>query len=132
MAKSGITHGAIIESSDIMQPVEIQGHIQTTVQTHSGVTVAPTGSGQSAWIDSLGFDKVAVTFLNDAGTASSLSIQWSNDGATVQGYESLIPSSTVKEKSGIVETKARYFKVLLWNNDSAAPHVMSAWAYLKA
>mgnify|MGYP001133442024 CR=1 FL=1 len=132
MPKSGLTHGAILESSEVQIPIEIQGHLQQTIQTHAGVSIVPTSSSASVWIDTQGFDKIGATFINDASTNSSLSLQWSNDGVTVHGYEPLIVSATTKEKAGSTETKARYVKVNVWNNDSTAPHIMSAWLYLKA
>lgn len=121
-----------LTNSEIMQPIEVQGHLQTTLQTHNGVTVTPTSSSTSAWIDTQGFNYVGATFINDATTASSLSLQWSNDGVSVHGYEALIASSTTQQKAGGTDTKARYLKIIVWNNDTASPHVFSAWAYLKA
>jgi hypothetical protein len=132
LAKSGITHGSDIQNVQVQVPIEIQGHLQQTIQTHAGVTIVPTSSSASAWFDTQGFDRIGATFINDASTNSSLSLQWSNDGVTVHGYEPLIVSATTKEKAGSTETKARYVKVNVWNNDTAAPHVMSAWIYLKA
>jgi hypothetical protein len=132
MPKTGLTHGAILESSDVQIPIEIQGHLAQTIQTHAGVTVAPTNSSEGVWIDTQGFSYVGATFVNDASTASSLSFQWSNDGVNFHGYESVVSSSTTRQKAGGTETKARYLKVVVWNNDTATPHVISAWVYLKA
>lgn len=120
-----------IENSDIMQPIEIQGHLQTTIQTHNGVTIAPSSSNDSVFIDTLGFDKIAVTVLNNASTTSAVTIKWSHDGATVVADDSLNITNTANRKAGITDTKARYAQVSITNSDTA-PHIFSAWAYLKA
>lgn len=121
-----------VYGSNIMQPVDIQSHLQTTIQTHNAVSVpATTGLGIGVWIDTNGYDQVAVTFMNDAATASQVNIEWSNDAATRHGIDILIASGTLKERSGLTGTRARFTRVVLLNTDAAA-HVMSAWIYLKA
>lgn len=118
--------------SDIMLPIEIQGRLQTTTQTHNAVSVAGSGNSiNTSWIDCFGFDKVAMTLLSDASTTNSANLLWSNDGATQHGFEQIITSSTGNTRSGISETKARYLKVQILNGDASA-HTMSAWIFLKA
>lgn len=115
-----------------IQPIDIQSHLQTTIQTQSGVTVAPgTNSDSSSWIDTDGFDKLACTMINDAGTNAMIQLLWSNDGSSIHFYENLVATGTSQQKGAITETKSRYVKVRL-NNSDTAPHIMSAWAYLKA
>ena len=126
-----------VENSDIMQPVEIQSRIQTTVQTHNGVTVSPSGnSSNSTFIDTNGFTDIGITVLNDSNTAQfAVTVLWSNDGANVHGAEAVLNSAVAvwsNSRSVSVPTKARYFKIVLINSDASAPHIMSAWAYLKA
>lgn len=106
--------------------------VQTT-QSHNAVSVAPT-SGQvlSAWINCEGFDKIAVTLMNDAATNSILHIYWSNDGVTEHGWDlTLLSSSTQQRRAAVTDTKAKYAKIVVTNTDAAA-HTMSAWVYLKA
>jgi hypothetical protein len=123
-----------LTNSEIMQPIEVQGHLQTTIQTHAGVIVTPNGSNSnSAWIDTAGFDRVAITYINDANTNNSTDILWSHDGINTNSIEWVVlNTSTIKERAVEVPTKARYMKIRLNNGDTSAPHTMSAWAYLKA
>lgn len=122
-----------LNASNVIQPIDIQSHLQTTIQTHNAVSVATvTASNGTSWLDTDGFDKIAVTLLNDASTSSSLSIQWSSDGTTIQGYDlSIIPTGTGQQRSAITDTKMRYARIQIYNGDTAA-HTMSAWAYLKS
>ena len=121
------------ESSGIMQPVDIQARYAQTIQTHNAVSVpATTGTSQSAYIDTNGFSDVALTFTNDASTASYADVHWSHDGVAYHSAEgNILPANTQIKKAIQFPTKARYMKVVLANTDAAA-HVMSAWAYLKA
>lgn len=121
----------VIEST-IMQPVDLQGRYQQTIQTHNAVSVtATTGTSASSWIDTNGFNEIALNILNDANTASKADIHWSSDGVTIHGQDKDVLSSSVSSKSTIIPTKLRYMKVILFNTD-ASSHIMSAWAYLKA
>lgn len=117
----------------IVQPVDIQNRLAVTIQTHSAVLVgATTGYATSSWIDCDGFSEIAITLMNDAATNSYGDIQWSHDGSTWHGTDSvLIPANSVQRKVANTTVKARYAKVALGNTDGA-PHTMNAWAYLKA
>jgi hypothetical protein len=119
-------------SSDIIQPVDIQSRLQTTIQTHNAVSVAAGSTSQSAWIDCAGYDKIALNLKNDASTSSLGHIYWSTDGVNAHGFDnSVLPSNTTSVKSGITDVKARYARIDIHNGDTVA-HTMSAWAYLKA
>jgi hypothetical protein len=86
----------------------------------------------AAWIDTIGFDRIAVTLSNDAAVQSSVNIMWSHDGTNSQGEDSgVITTGTAIRKAGETATKARYAKVSISNADAAA-HTMNAWAFLKA
>jgi hypothetical protein len=119
-------------ASDIIQPVEIQSRYAQTVQTHNAVSVALSGTSNGIWIDCDGFDKVSATLINDASANSSLLIHWSNDGSTLHGVDTIIGASTQQQKSGIIETRARYARIQCFNQDATLAHTMSAWVYLKA
>jgi hypothetical protein len=127
----GGSANAVITGSDVMQPVDIQSHYSQTIQTHTASVVPPSSWNGPLWIDTNGFSEIAVTFLNDAATTSSISIEWSNDGTTKQGTESVAPNGAFKERVASVPTKARYARVAVWNGDTVA-HTISTWAYLKA
>lgn len=122
-----------ISGTNIMQPIDIQSHLQTTIQTHNAVSVAASAAPFNAsWIDSNGYDKLAVTLLSDATTTNNATVAWSNDGVTQHGFDTIISNgSGGTTRSGILDTKARYFKVSIFNGDTVA-HTMSAWAYLKS
>lgn len=125
---------AQVTSSDIMQPIDIQSHYQQTIQTQSASMIAPSGySIPATYLDSNGFDKIAISLVNDATTACGVHVYWSHDGTTLHGADyGLLPNAVRKDGVAIADTKARYFKVVLVNYDTTAPHTMSAWAYLKA
>jgi hypothetical protein len=118
-----------LASTDIMQPVDIQSHYQTTIQTHSGMMIAPSAASTSSWVDTNGFDRIALTLLNDAATTSVSQFVWSHDGTTQHGIDDVV-TSTSKWKTYEAATKARYVRVYVSNSDTAA-HTMSAWVYLK-
>lgn len=135
--RSGYTHGSHIEGSDIMQPVELQGHLQQTIQTHNALSIGAGGNKTNdSWLDATGFNDLALTVLSDSGTAQfAATILWSNDGSSVQGAEVILGSASgvwANSRAGQVSTKARYFKVVLLNGDASNPHTLSAWATLKA
>lgn len=121
----------VVEST-IMQPVEVQGKYMTTIQTHANVSI-DTNSwvGNASWIDTNGYSEVALTFLNDAATASAIAIEWSNNGSVKHGGETILSNSTAKERAASTSTKARYLKVSIQNADTAT-HIVNAWIYLKA
>jgi hypothetical protein len=109
----------------------IKERTHKTIQTHNAVSVAASGTSASAWIDVEGYEKLAITFLNEAATTSSANVEWSNDGATVHGTESnVIASNTSANKVGETTPKARYVRLVVSNGDTVA-HTISAWAYLR-
>jgi hypothetical protein len=114
-------------------PIDIQSRYAQTIQTHNAVSVGSSnGYSDSSWIDADGFDKIAITMKNDAGTSSYVDIHWSHDGANRIGIEfGVIPSNVNAEKSAITDIKARYVRVRVVNADTIA-HTMTAYAYLKA
>jgi hypothetical protein len=115
-------------------PVDIQSRLASTIQTHSGVVVAPssTSYGANAWVDTDGFTDIAVTLLNDASVSSVVDVFYSNDGSNEHGSETVIASGTPLKRAGSTSLKARYIKVRVTNSDAGAAHTMNAWAYLKA
>lgn len=134
MADVNGNQNVVISGSDILQPVDLQSHLQTMIQTHNAVSVALSGGwSQGSWFDTNGFDRLAWNFKNDASTNSDFYVDWSTDGTNAGqcGSDAVSLAGTANMKSGIVDTKARYARVALRNNDTVA-HTMSAWAFLKA
>jgi hypothetical protein len=117
-------------ASDVIVPVDIQARLASTIQTHNAVSVAASGNSTSSWIDTDGFLEIAVTVLSDLAKFN-ITIQWSNDGNSLQGSDWDVKVSTKTNDSVSVTTKARYARLFLYNSDTAT-HIMSAWAYLKA
>lgn len=120
-----------VTSSDIMQPVDLQSRYQQTIQTHTATMVAPDGVGQSVYVDTNGFDRLAVTVTTDSTMGTKIQLVWSNDGVSQHGVDSL-SSTPDKWYTHETATKARYVKIYVVNNDASAPHTMSSWTYLKA
>lgn len=121
-----------IVESNIMMPIDIQGHLQQTIQTHNSTTIAPSGwSEMSTWIDTAGFDRIAFSLLNDASTNTVAIVFWSHDANTKHAESNILTTSAVNRRSNSVETQARYCKFSVQNGD-AAPHQVSAYVYLKA
>lgn len=126
---STLVHGT---GSDFIQPIDIQSRLAQTIQTHNAVSVVASNYSSGSWIDCDGFDKLAITFSNDAATASFVDVSWSNDGTNTHANDSsVVANNSVQRKTGIVDIKARYAKLTINNLDTVA-HTMSAWAYLKA
>jgi hypothetical protein len=118
-------------NGEVVELVELSGKAQTTIRTHNAVSVAASATSASAFIDCIGYDKIALSLLNDASTSSLAHIYWSHDGVNNQGYEAnVIASNTFSIKSGETTVKARYARVYINNADTVA-HTMSAWAYLR-
>jgi hypothetical protein len=121
--------------SDASIPTDIQGHLQTMIQTHNAVSVAAAGTSIGAWFDTDGFNEIALLVKNDANlTSFSLEIQWSPDnGVTILGdsIPTLFSPGSSPYKQGLQGTLCRYARVIIANSDTAA-HTMSAWVYLKA
>lgn len=118
--------------SSVQVPTEIQSRTTKTIQTHTATSIgAGATTANAAFIDVDGYSELAVTMLNDAGTATIVYAYWSNDGTTTHGIEQIIATGTSMQRVGIVTTKARYVKVAINNTDTAS-HVISAWAFLKA
>lgn len=111
----------------------IMSREQKTIKTHNAVSVPLNGVSVGTWIDASGFDKLAFTMLSDTNAANNqLNIGWSNDGTNVHGDELALTNAGGQYRNGITDVKARYFRFVVRNNDAAAAHTMSAWAYLKA
>lgn len=119
-----------LSGSNVIQPVDIQSRYSQTIQTHNAVSVGANNYSVGSWIDTNGFDKIAVSLLNDGAFICSIDVHWSNDGVTQHSWETGA-SSSGSSKNAIFDTKARYARVKLVNGEAAA-HVMSAWVYLKA
>lgn len=119
-----------LESNSI-QPTEIQARYATTIQTHSGVTIAPSTSANSVWVDCDGFDKVAVTFVNGGGTSNYVALRWSNDNSNLHGLETVLATTTDQYRAVESMVKARYLQVQVYNGHTA-PVTVNSWILLKA
>jgi hypothetical protein len=119
-----------LEGSGVMLPVDNQSNYQQTIQTHTGVTIPANGYVNGNWIDAQGFDKVALSILNDADVSTTYGVHWSHDGSGYHGVDA-VGSTTSRMSNTLLDTKARYFRVYVTNKDTALAHTVSAWAYLK-
>lgn len=124
-----------ISGTNIMQPIDIQSHLQTTIQTHNAVSVPASGASvQASWMDCNGFDQLNGTILNDGNAGQNITVQvlWSNDGVTNHGTETPITASTAQRNAFRTSIKARYAKFSLVSGDVTNAHTLSAWAYQTA
>jgi hypothetical protein len=119
-----------LADSGIILPVDVQTRYPQTIQTHNAVSVSASAFSNGTWALCEGFDKIAITVLNDAAVSSEVIIQYSNDGVNLHGSE-YFGATSLKEKKHLSEIGAKWFRIVL-NNKDAATHTMSAWAYLKA
>lgn len=121
-----------ISSSEIMQPVDIQSHYQQTIQGHVGVTIPPESYSSSVWIDTAGFNELAISVQCASSQSHAMTTDWSFDGVNPQGFESVkdLPSAGTRMTVSI-PTKARYIKFNVRNN-LTTPNTVSSWVYLKA
>ena len=126
------TGHANIQEAGIMIPVDIQSRYSQTIQTHNAIVLTTVNSKSGAWIDCGSFEKIACTLLTEVATDKTLiQFHWSNDGVVLHGRDSFTGIPVMAEKSFIAETKARYVRIQIQNNDTVS-HTVSAWAYLKA
>lgn len=115
-------------------PTEIQSRYAQTIQTHSGATVAPSatsaGSYASSWVDFDGFSDYSFNSMLDASVGQEITIDWSSDGVTAQGYEKF--TSTAQARFSFdSKPKLRYGRVFIKNNDTN-PRTANGFLYLKA
>lgn len=104
----------------------------TTIKVFTNEQIATNGFKKSAWFDAKDFDKLAVTLANDAAQTSALDVYWSHDGVTEHGFDgNVIIAAETQQRAGIVDVKARYFRLSPLNKDTVAPHNMTVYAYLK-
>lgn len=121
-----------LENSDIMIPVDVQGHHQELIQAHGGVAIAPTATGDSSsWIPCSGFDKIALTVKNSGAFASDVYIAFSNDGVNIEGISTNLDSTSDQYKAVEYPVCAQFFKVRFINKHTA-PAIVTSSALLKA
>lgn len=115
--------------STTMEPVDIQSSYAKAIQTNSS---KPSNYSPSNWIDTEGYTKVAFNVaVTEGAHLFTVQIQWSNDGANIHGREEFAVTTAAQYFSRLIDTKLRYFRVYLYNNDATA-RTMVAHAYLKA
>lgn len=130
-----VVDGAIAvkdDGTEYMKPVDVQFRQSLTIQTQTGVIIAPTtGTNLSPnWIEATGFDQLAVTAMTSASANTQVQVVWSHDGSSTHSQELLAPAGASQYKAYSVPVKAKYFKILFENKD-ASPVTAYAWAYLR-
>jgi len=132
MPKTGLTHGAIIEGSDVMQPIEIQGSLTQTIQTHNALSIGANAWSSSSWIDATGFSKICATASMVSGTGMTIVVDFSHDGVNyfsgVTVYDSTGNSFAPSTDMPI---SAKYVRVGVKNKDATNAKTTSAYAFLK-
>jgi len=121
-----------IDSSDIQLPIQIQSRLTSVVQSHNNVLIPPTTWSESTgWFDCSKFDKLALSIANDANVSSQAQVIWSFDQNGRHGLDTIIPTGTSQQKSGITDIKAPYCKISVKNDDSAS-HTVNVNIFLKS
>jgi hypothetical protein len=115
-------------------PFDHQASLQKTVTTHSASPILPSAWGAgNGWFDTEGWSEVHFVILSDSGTASNtVAVEWSQDGITKHGGESLLSAGATKERAGGLPTRQRWCRLSILNGDAGASHTFTAFAYLKA
>jgi hypothetical protein len=106
---------------------------QKTIQTHTNQNInTVTGNTQAAYMDCRGYEKIAINLKKDITGNAKVDIIWSHDGVNPCGdSRDVIPSNSALRDSGIVETRAEYAKVYIYNSHTATIQ-FNCWAYLKS
>jgi hypothetical protein len=121
-----------LTDSDAILPTGVEYRKQKMVPHAAGQVIASNQTGEpTGWIDTNDYNAIAFTMLNDAAVNSTAHVLWSNDGVATHGITvNALATATSKEREILIETRARYAKLRIANND-AAPHTFSSWGYLK-
>jgi hypothetical protein len=132
MPKTGLTHGAIMESSDIQLPVEIQGSMSQTIQTHNALSIPANSWSSSSYIEATGFSKICVTANMASGTGMSVVVDFSHDGVNYFSGVTIYDSTGATfAPSTEIPISAKYFRVGIKNKDASNAKTTSAYAFLK-
>lgn len=103
-----------------------------TIRTHDSVNVPSGQTNMSDWINSDGFESVALTLLVNIPAPVAAIIQWSEDGINIDAEEVMMSSNVVLQARCIdTKTKACYFRVIV-NNTGVEDHIITTKCYLKA
>lgn len=121
--------------SDVMKPVDIQAHLQKQISTHVAASVAPNaendGSFNNSWIDTDGFDSVAVRAFSNASLQWDIKLVWSDDQANTNGID-YFGQTNANHKVWRMATAGRYLRIRIKNADATTAQTFTASAYLKA
>lgn len=124
-------------SQEYVAPTSIEHRNATTIQTHSGVTIAPNTINSGSWVDSYVngsfLSYLGVTVSMTSGTGMVVSVQFSHDGVNYFSEEQLIDTaSSIYGTKEDIKLPARYFKIAIKNKDAATPKTTNAYVMLKA
>lgn len=121
-----------VVGSDVMQPVELQGSLSQTVQTHNAVSIPANGWSSSGWMDATGFSKVSATASMVSGTGMTVVVDFSHDGINyfsgVTVYDS---TGTTFAPSTDMPIAAKFVRVGVKNKDATNAKTTSAYAFFK-
>lgn len=132
MPKTGLTHGAIMEGSDVQLPVEIQGRATQTIQSHNAVSIPANGWNSSSWFDVSAYDKVAVSANMTSGTGMTLNVDFSHDGVNffANSY-SIFYDGTQPSPAFEIPVMSKFVRVSIKNKDATNAKTTSAYLFLK-
>jgi len=121
-----------VEDGGAAAQVDIQYRKQKMVPTHAGVLITngSTSFGTNVWIDTDGFNEIALTLINSVAGNTLFDVYWSHDNATIHGANYGQGNSAALAKGIVLPILARWVKISVGNNHTA-PSTISAWTYLK-
>lgn len=98
-----------------------------TVKTHNNVNLGGYGVQSSGWMESGNYKRLALTQLQDVARSANTHVHWSHDATALHGMDSSVMTGSSQWKAGIVDIKAKYFRIQATNADATNPVVVSAW-----
>jgi hypothetical protein len=119
----------------IMPKHHIGSREQRFKKLHNNVSINSNANAPSGWEDAEGFNDISFSVQSDANTGTfTVTVLWSHDGVNTHGAQTVLSAAVgvwSNARTGQVATGARYYKLIIVNNDTAA-HVFNSYAFLKA
>lgn len=130
-----LDNGMFIKEAQVQLPIERQGILYRPLPLQQGVIVtAGANSATTSWQDTDGANSISVNVKGDSNAGKfTVTVVWSDDLSNIIGAEQLLASGVAiwdKSRAGDTTIKAKYFKVIIVNDDTVT-HTFSAYAGLK-
>lgn len=112
------------------------GSEQRFKKLHNNVSInASANAANTNWEDAEGFNDISFSVQSDANAGTfTVTVLWSHDGVNTHGAQTVLSAAVAiwaNARTGQVPTGARYYKLIIVNNDTVA-HTFNSHAFLKA